>query len=141
LRLRIFNQKDLHSPSARDMGDIVNMKKISKRCLINHNNIKNDLSINNLDKFRARLGKLNREKTAIIRELHVYGKSLKLGEKGRIGQHIGLGKELMKKAEEIVKEKGIKKISVISGVGVREYYKKLGYVLNEEEGNYMVKYF
>ena len=36
----------------------------------------------------------------------------------------------------IVRKSKIKKISVISGVGVREYYRKLGYEL---EGSYMVK--
>ncbi len=74
-------------------------------------------------------------KEAIIRELHVYGKSLALGEKGEI-QHQGLGKALMKKAEEITEKAGVKKLSVISGVGVREYYRKLGYKLEER---YMVK--
>lgn len=77
--------------------------------------------------------------TAIIRELHVYGSEIKLREKNiSFGQHKGLGKKLMKKAEEIVRKKykGVKKIAVISGVGVREYYKKLGYKL---EGDYMVK--
>jgi len=74
---------------------------------------------------------------AIIREVHVYGKSLKLGQEGRTSQHLGLGKKLMKKAEEIVKKNKIKKVRVISGIGVREYYKKLGYKL---EGTYMVKF-
>ncbi|MBI4116904.1 tRNA uridine(34) 5-carboxymethylaminomethyl modification radical SAM/GNAT enzyme Elp3 [Candidatus Pacearchaeota archaeon] len=74
---------------------------------------------------------------AIIRELHVYGQAIALGEKS-IGsqQHKGLGKLLMEKAEGIARKNGIKKISVISGVGVREYYRNLGYEL---EGNYMVK--
>ena len=75
---------------------------------------------------------------AIVRELHVYGQALNLGEKGMISQHKGIGKLLMEKAEEIVKEKGIKKLSIISGIGVREYYRKLDYNL---EGFYMVKEF
>ena len=74
---------------------------------------------------------------AIIRELHVYGKALELGKKGEI-QHTGLGKQLMEKAEEIVKENKIEKLDVISGVGVREYYRKLGYNLDKD---YMVKNF
>jgi len=78
--------------------------------------------------------RLNKE-SAIVRELHVYGKSTKLGKKGKT-QHIGLGKQLMKKAEEITRKHDFKKLSIISGVGVREYYKKLGYKL---EGSYMVK--
>jgi len=77
-------------------------------------------------------------KTAIIRELHIYGQALNLGEEGAESQHRGLGKMLMQKAEEIAKENGFKKLSVISGIGVREYYKKLGYKLDEEE-IYMVK--
>jgi len=75
-------------------------------------------------------------KKAIIRELHIYGQALKLGEKGKLGQHTGLGKWLMDEAEKIVMKNKITKLSVISGVGVREYYKRLGYKLQE---TYMVK--
>jgi len=42
----------------------------------------------------------------------------------------------MVKAEEIARERGYKKMAVISAIGTREYYKKLGYCL---EGTYMVK--
>jgi elongator complex protein 3 len=77
---------------------------------------------------------------AIVRELHVYGQSLEIGAKSKNqGQHQGIGKELMKTAEEIVgkcEDKHIKKIAIISGIGVRNYYRKLGYRLL---GNYMVK--
>ncbi|MBU0894678.1 MAG: tRNA uridine(34) 5-carboxymethylaminomethyl modification radical SAM/GNAT enzyme Elp3 [Nanoarchaeota archaeon] len=73
---------------------------------------------------------------AIIREIHVYGQALKLGEVGKLGQHTGLGKWLMQEVEKIVKRNKIKKLSVISGVGVREYYRNLGYRL---QGTYMVK--
>ncbi len=73
---------------------------------------------------------------AIVRELHVYGKCLEIGKKGDAVQHRGLGKMLIKKAEEIAKQDGGKKIAVISGAGAREYYRKLGYKL---DGEYMVK--
>lgn len=77
------------------------------------------------------------KKTSIIRELHIYGKALSIGEKKEdSSQHQGLGKQLMIEAEKISKQHNYKKIAVISGVGVREYYRKLGYHLNE---NYMVK--
>jgi len=78
------------------------------------------------------------DKKAIIRELHVYGRSLNLKEKGNLGQHTGLGAKLLKEAEKIIKEKGINSLRIISGVGVREYYKKFGYVL-EKDSEYMVK--
>ncbi len=73
--------------------------------------------------------------SALIRELHVYGQAVKIGDKKKI-QHAGWGKKLLKAAEDIAKKNGKKKIVVISGVGVREYYKKQGYTL---EGPYMVK--
>jgi elongator complex protein 3 len=74
--------------------------------------------------------------TAIIRELHTFGKQVKLKENLDEIQHHGLGKKLMKEAEKIAKQNKCKIIKVISGVGVREYYKKLGYSLSDE---YMVK--
>ncbi|MBM3234328.1 tRNA uridine(34) 5-carboxymethylaminomethyl modification radical SAM/GNAT enzyme Elp3 [Candidatus Pacearchaeota archaeon] len=81
--------------------------------------------------------RISDKKRAFVRELHVYGKSAEIGDIGDI-QHRGLGKSLMKKAEEITRKNKIKKLSVISGVGAREYYKKLGYNL---EHKYIVKYF
>jgi len=73
----------------------------------------------------------------IIRELHVYGKTLNLGEKSNTAsQHQGLGKWLMSEAESICKKNKCKKIMVISGIGVREYYQNMGYKL---EDTYMVK--
>ncbi len=73
--------------------------------------------------------------SALIRELHVYGEAAALG-KGASVQHKGLGKRLMEKAEDIARIYNKNKMVVISGVGVRGYYLKLGYVL---EGPYMVK--
>lgn len=78
------------------------------------------------------------QKTSIVRELHVYGKSLKIGERedGQI-QHSGLGKNLMSEAEKIAKEEfDSDKLLVISAVGTREYYRKIGYTL---DGPYMAK--
>ena len=76
-------------------------------------------------------------KETIIREVHVYGQSLELGKKSNFSsQHKGLGKWLLGEAEKIAKKHGAKKISVISGVGAREYYRKFGYCL---EKTYMVK--
>ncbi len=70
-----------------------------------------------------------KNKTSLIRELHVYGKTTNFDKKNI--QHTGIGKTLLKKAEEISKKKGYTKTSVISGVGVREYYLKQGYFLEK----------
>jgi len=72
---------------------------------------------------------------AKIRELHVYGELAPIGASG-IWQHSGFGRQLMQEAESIAKELGKRKIQVTSGVGVREYYKKLGYAF---ENPYMCK--
>lgn len=73
---------------------------------------------------------------ALIRELHTYGKLIPLKTKSKGVQHEGFGKRLMIEAEKIAKKNKLKKIAVISGIGVREYYQKLEYHL---EGTYMVK--
>ena len=75
------------------------------------------------------------ENSALIRELHVYGSALKIGSEGRV-QHKGFGKKLLMKAETIAKKNKKDKMVVISGVGVRGYYRKLGY---KKQGPYMVK--
>jgi ELP3 family radical SAM enzyme/protein acetyltransferase len=75
---------------------------------------------------------------ALIRELHVYGTIVKVakGANDRKVQHLGIGKRLMNVAEGLAIEKGYKKIAVISGIGVRNYYRKIGY---EKAKTYMVK--
>lgn len=75
---------------------------------------------------------------AIIRELHTYGQAVPIKENKDLIQHKGLGKRLIEEAEKITKKYKINKIKIISGVGVREYYKKIGYKL---EDDYMVKIF
>ena len=54
----------------------------------------------------------------------------------KMKQHIGFGKKLIKKAEMICLNENIEKIAIISGIGVRNYYKKLGYQLSN---TYMTK--
>jgi elongator complex protein 3 len=73
---------------------------------------------------------------SLVRELHVYGQMTAVAKDDSPVQHMGFGKKLMAEAERLSIENGYKKIAVISGIGVREYYKKLGYTL---EGTYMVK--
>jgi len=79
-----------------------------------------------------------KDKKSIVRELHVYGQALKLNERSKAIQHQGLGRWLLFEAEKIAVNEKCKKISIISGVGVRDYYRKFGYKL---EDNYMAKEF
>ena len=78
------------------------------------------------------------EESALIRELHVYSTLSNVGnnDKEYSLQHKGYGKKLLMKAEEIAKSKGFNKIAIIAGTGVRNYYKKFGYTLND---TYMTK--
>lgn len=73
---------------------------------------------------------------ALIREVHTYGQLIPLKSRQKAIQHLGLGKKLIKEAEKIVEQNKLNKIAVISGIGVRAYYKKLGYQLAD---TYMVK--
>ncbi|MBW2971163.1 tRNA uridine(34) 5-carboxymethylaminomethyl modification radical SAM/GNAT enzyme Elp3 [Candidatus Woesearchaeota archaeon] len=75
-------------------------------------------------------------KSAGIRELHVYGTAAPIGGSGSV-QHHGIGKNLLKRAEQIsVDDFSKNRMVIISGVGVREYYRKQGY---KKQGVYMVK--
>ena len=68
-------------------------------------------------------------KKAFVRELHVYGETLPLGsKKSAVTQHKGWGKQLLQRAEELAKGR---ELFIISGVGVREYYRKLSYVYKD----------
>ncbi|KAK2742327.1 Elongator subunit [Myotisia sp. PD_48] len=82
---------------------------------------------------------LTGQPTSLVRELHVYGSAVPVhGRDARKFQHRGFGTLLMEEAERIAREEHrSKKISVISGVGVRSYYAKLGYFL---DGVYMSKW-
>jgi elongator complex protein 3 len=95
---------------------------------------------------RLRLQKIEKhwyealQDTALIREVHTYGKLqpiTKEGAQGEAVQHIGMGTRLIEEAERIALEHGFHRIAIIAGIGVREYFKnKLGYRLEDE---YMVK--
>jgi elongator complex protein 3 len=78
-----------------------------------------------------------RGRTAMIRELHVYGSLKAVGTEGPNGaQHLGIGRRLLATAEEIAVGHGYDQAAVISGIGVRGYYQKNGYELR---GSYMMK--
>eukprot|EP00461_Guttulinopsis_vulgaris_P003428 UN03429 len=77
--------------------------------------------------------------TSFVRELHVYGSAVPVHNKDPTKfQHQGYGTLLMEEAERIARdEHGSLKLTVIAGVGTRNYYRKLGYIL---DGPYMSKW-
>jgi elongator complex protein 3 len=76
---------------------------------------------------------------AIVREVHVYGQAVQVGEVVEgVAQHSGLGIELMDRAEGLAKSRGYRRIAVIAALGTRGYYRKLGYKLGD---TYMIKDF
>jgi elongator complex protein 3 len=77
------------------------------------------------------------DSAALIREVHVYGQSIEVGEsKSGAAQHIGLGTRLLDEAEKIAREHGFRRMAVIAAVGTREYYRNRGFDPGEL---YMVK--
>ncbi len=108
--------------------------------------------------------RIDSSEIAKIRELHVYGELAPIGAAGhdkkcsnmaldsaisskmaidfstevekRMWQHRGFGKKLIEEAERIAQEAGKNKVRITSGVGAREYYKKLGYAF---ESPYMAR--
>ena len=79
------------------------------------------------------------DNAALVRELHVYGSEVTVGAASEETQHQhrGYGRKLIAKAEELATDAGYDKVSVISGIGAREYYRnKLGY---HQDGPYVSK--
>jgi elongator complex protein 3 len=74
---------------------------------------------------------------AIIREVHVYGQSLEVGEEvAGAAQHAGLGLQLIREAQALARQRGFRRMAVISAVGTRQYYLNRGFERGEL---YMVK--
>lgn len=65
---------------------------------------------------------------AMIREVHVYGKVSKLHESREGAQHLGLGRSMVEAACATARDAGYASINVISAVGTRDYYRRLGFV-------------
>jgi len=85
--------------------------------------------------FRKEISK----KTALVRELHIYGNLVNIDNTSKDVQHQGLGRSLMLEAERIAKEEfKMNKMVVISGIGVKEYFRNnLGY---KDDGVYVSKF-
>ncbi len=74
---------------------------------------------------------------ALVRELRVSGPLVPIGKKAyQEWQHRGYGRQLLGEAENAARDAGKEKILVLSGVGTREYYRRLGY---KKDGVYMSK--
>ena len=77
--------------------------------------------------------------TAMIRELHVYGQAIAVNKSSNSSssQHMGFGTRLLQKAEEIARDvHDIEKLIVMSALGTKSYYEKLGY---QRDGVYVSK--
>jgi len=95
---------------------------------LSYEDIKNNLLIGFL-RLRIPLN-FNKTKNVFVRELHVYGKEVEIGNEAKTDelQHRGFGRNLLVEAEKIaIEEFDAKKISVMAGIGAREYYRKFNY--------------
>jgi elongator complex protein 3 len=65
---------------------------------------------------------------AVVREVHVYGPALELGDRreGR-AQHAGLGTRLLDEARRIARQEGFRRLAVIAAAGTRPYYRERGF--------------
>jgi elongator complex protein 3 len=138
-----------HKASYEILPDIINVKLLKEEyragggneIFLSFEDIKKDILIGFL---RLRIPSENAhrkeidDKTALIRELHVYGSMIPIGEKEEgQWQHMGYGEALLNEASRIASESyDMKKILVTSGIGARNYYRKFGY---EKLGPYMAK--
>jgi elongator complex protein 3 len=76
-------------------------------------------------------------KAALLRELHIYGQMAPIyGKPSAHWQHKGFGEKLLKESEIRAHAGGYRELCVTSGVGARDYYRRLGYEL---KGPYMAK--
>lgn len=77
------------------------------------------------------------EGAAIIREVHIYGQSLAVGEDPNgAAQHSGLGTRLLEQASEIARRNGFKRLAVIAAIGTRRYYLDRGFTRGD---SYLIK--
>ena len=72
---------------------------------------------------------ITEKSSSLIRELRVYGPVVEIGERDpQAWQHLGLGEKLLTTAEQISRDEfGVDRILVNSGIGVKEYYRNLGF--------------
>ncbi len=149
IRCREVGHKWLHHKILPDEENIkLNIEKYEAskgiEFFISFDDIKKDILIGflrlRIPSEHAHRKEINQIPTAIVRELHVYGPQLPVGflpKKLQEWQHKGFGRKLLETAEEIaINEFDRKKMVIISGIGVREYYYKFGY---KRDGPYVSK--
>ncbi len=146
IRTREVGIRDIHSKVKPDQVELIRRDYYANggwETFLSYEDPKQDILIGMLRLRKASKKYTYRKEfksqpTSIVRELHVYGSVVPLHSRDpRKFQHQGFGTLLMEEAEKIAREEhGSRKISVISGVGVRNYYKRLGYKL---DGPYMSK--
>jgi elongator complex protein 3 len=78
---------------------------------------------------KAHRPEVNAVRSAIVRELHVYGPLVPVGKHiSRAWQHKGYGAVLLNEAERLAREDyDAEKLLVISALGTRQYYARFGY--------------
>jgi elongator complex protein 3 len=105
---------------------------------LSYEDVANDILIAHLRlRFPYDPHRVELKHAALIRDVHVYGELVGLGErKAESWQHRGFGARLLSKAEEITTDNGYNKVAVMSGIGVRDYYNRFGFL---REGPFMVK--
>lgn len=97
-------------------------------------------------RFPSQVVRRELEDAAVVRELHVYGGEVGIGDgiddgggdgvSAESHQHRGHGRRLLRRAEAIAAEAGYSTLAVLSGIGVRAYYReKLEY---RQDGPYLV---
>ena len=89
-------------------------------------------------RFPSQVFRPELEGSAVMRELHVYGSLVSVGKDADAEewQHRNFGKALLARAEQIASEAGFRQLAIMSGIGVRPYYRRQGY---ERSGPYMIK--
>ncbi len=89
-------------------------------------------------RFPSRVNSPDLENAALLRELHVYGSLVPVGKdaESEEWQHRNYGKLLISRAEEITRNSGFSRLAIMSGMGVRPYYRRQGY---QRKGPYMIK--
>ncbi|KAH9504662.1 Elongator subunit [Bulinus truncatus] len=144
VRTREVGIQELHNKVKPDQAELIRRDYVANggwETFLSYEDPEQDILIGLLrlrkcspDTFRPEL----KGGCSIVRELHVYGSVVPVHTRDpRKFQHQGFGMLLMEEAERIaLEEHGSRKIAVISGVGTRNYYRKIGYEL---EGPYMTK--